>query len=414
MQIKVPIHRNENVIYDAHVHVCPRRSLKAVTKSPSPLFGYTNVRENPWEDYRRLAIQKGVFKALLIPLPFQELPREATDLYVAEAVRRNLDLFLGVALLPANDGDFNGPESYVVGFKDHFYLTRGRDIREYFAAYDFLQQTNRVLVLHPGKNERLRRVALIKKNFPRLTVIVAHAGRETPFRGDGALEVADALKKYESIFFDTSTIRDPKVVRDLVNLVGSERVLFGSDYPYFNSREEDTYACEIEALERAGLSAKAYDDLFRNTFRNLFLNDVWVRRVAKEDKCALLKVIEEISRTERKLLAIDKKTNAIRRAINSGRHVWVLETRTEIVGFVRESGRPQRGACIEEIYVKPNHRRKGYGKRLLTTLMGLFDYLVMRTFASNTPMCRLARSLGFKIEKTSAAGTFLTWKWERL
>jgi len=67
-------------------------------------------------------------------------------------------------------------------------------------------------------------------NFPDLTIVCAHWGGGLPFY---ALmpEVKQAMK---NVFFDTAAspfLYSPQVYNQVIQLVGADRILFGSDYP---------------------------------------------------------------------------------------------------------------------------------------------------------------------------------------
>ncbi|GAB6187325.1 GNAT family N-acetyltransferase [Thermopirellula anaerolimosa] len=401
------------MIFDSHVHLCEKRLLKGVCGTHSELFGYSNARENPWKSYRRVAAKNGVFKAIVMPLPFKELSATAADEYVCQAAACNPDLMMAIALITPNVSHLNLLRTNIVGAKEHFYLTAGQPAKAYFAAYDFLQQNDLVLLIHPAMKERVTRVTEIKKNFPRLKVILAHSGRKWPYTGDEVVDVARKLERFDSLFFDTSCIRNPNAITRLVEVVGCERVLFGSDFPYFQSEDEDTYGQEIAAVADARLSDEHRHHIFQQTFRNLFLRDAWVRRVCRQDKDSLLNIIQDIPADERRFLAIDKKRDIVIDAVRNERHILLLETGDEIVGFARESGRAGNGAVVEEIYVKPAHRGKGYAKRLLATFAAMFDWMEMKTYSDNKNICNLAKRAGFVIDKRTPKGSLLTWKWSR-
>ena len=77
----------------------------------------------------------------------------------------------------------------------------------------------------------------ILQSFPELTLVVAHMGHGF---WDESVELA---KKYSNVYFDTSAVvsgvEHLKVLSDddateLIRKLGIERVMFGSDYPWFN------------------------------------------------------------------------------------------------------------------------------------------------------------------------------------
>lgn len=407
------------MIFDCHVHLCEKGALRVLPASDKR-EGYRLARENPWESYRRVAVKYGIFKALAVPFPFKELPD--ANRYVCQAADQNPDLLMPLVLLTEDVSYLESLGSRIVGIKEHFYLVDDKPAKNYYSTYDFLQQKGLVLLLHPAQKEGVPRVEEIVNNFPRLRVILAHSGRRKLFSGQGVREVAQALKRYENLFFETSTIRDPHAIRELIEQVGKERVLFGSDFPYYRMESEETYSEEIRAVKEARRPDDTEQDyiiqqdyIFRQNFRRLFLQDVWIRRVSREDKDTLLNMIRGIPAEEREFLVIDEKLGVFKRAIENERHILLLESSDEIIGFLRESGRPGNGAMIEEIYIKPNYRRRGYAKRLLAACAAMFDWLQMKTDSRNVNMNKLAESVGFVQENRAGQRPQkkFTWKWQR-
>jgi predicted TIM-barrel fold metal-dependent hydrolase len=84
---------------------------------------------------------------------------------------------------------------------------------------------------YPGKRGlELSSLYRFVEGFPGVTVVAAHWGGGLPFY---ALmpEVKEAL---DNTFFDTAAspfLYDPIIYRRVIDLVGAERILFGSDFP---------------------------------------------------------------------------------------------------------------------------------------------------------------------------------------
>ena len=67
-------------------------------------------------------------------------------------------------------------------------------------------------------------------NFPDLTVVCAHWGGGLPFY---AL-MPEVKRAMDNVFFDTAAspfLYSPQIYNQVIQLVGAERILFGSDYP---------------------------------------------------------------------------------------------------------------------------------------------------------------------------------------
>ena len=71
------------------------------------------------------------------------------------------------------------------------------------------------------------------QQFPKVTFILAHMG-SLAFVWD-AIEVARA---WPNVYLETSGMTSPRMLRRAVDEIGPERILFGSDYPYWHPAVE--------------------------------------------------------------------------------------------------------------------------------------------------------------------------------
>jgi predicted TIM-barrel fold metal-dependent hydrolase len=101
------------------------------------------------------------------------------------------------------------------------------------------------------------------RRFPHVTFVLAHLGFHDP---KGALELA---ARYENLLLETSW-QPAEIIGEAVRLVGAERVVFGTDWPFIG----DNFRIGLERLERAGesdgLSREQLEQIaFRNALRLL-------------------------------------------------------------------------------------------------------------------------------------------------
>ena len=91
--------------------------------------------------------------------------------------------------------------------------------------------------------------------FPELKIILAHWGGLAPF-----FELNKAVRRdFRNVFYDTAAsplLYDPRVYRAVIDLVGAEKVLFGSDYPlllYPRADRVPGFARILREIRDAGL-----------------------------------------------------------------------------------------------------------------------------------------------------------------
>lgn len=106
------------------------------------------------------------------------------------------------------------------------------------------------------------RLAKIKKRFPNLEVVAAHLGGYT------AWDKIGLLTDFDNIWFDSSSalwVIDPIYAKSVMEVLGTKRIMFGTDYPvaYENEELERFMKVELDDDVRA-------DILYNNAAR--FLN----------------------------------------------------------------------------------------------------------------------------------------------
>jgi uncharacterized protein len=125
---------------------------------------------------------------------------------------------------------------------------------------------------YPGRVETpLADFARLAREFPRTTFILSHLG--------GLLPLVDlSAVSWPNLFYDTAAvplIYPPEILRRMLDVVGKEKVLFGSDYPLILFPREETgpgfarflaqvSESKLNAAERAALLGGNLEHLLRS------------------------------------------------------------------------------------------------------------------------------------------------------
>ena len=99
-------------------------------------------------------------------------------------------------------------------------------------------------------------------SFPDLTVVCAHWGGGLPFY---AL-MPEVKKAMQNVFFDTAAspfLYSPEVYNQVIQLVGADRILFGSDYPLLAQSRV------LQEINSAGLPEEAKKQVLADNARRL-------------------------------------------------------------------------------------------------------------------------------------------------
>lgn len=152
--------------------------------------------------------------------------------------------------------------------KEHFTLHNPDDYKNRSELYEYLSQKNGYLLLHTFSGKTLEYVVKLRNEFPGLNIIVAHLGRDPKGTFKYTSQIIDRLYKDEHVLTDISTISNPKLIKYAVGKFGSERVLYGSDFPFEVNGIVTEKDFMLPALN-ANLSSFEYDNLFYNNSNSI-------------------------------------------------------------------------------------------------------------------------------------------------
>lgn len=99
----------------------------------------------------------------------------------------------------------------------------------------------------------------VAKKHPKVKFVFAHIGYL-----DYGYGCVDCVKDLENVFVDTSGQVEVQILEKALNVLGSERIIFGSDWPYKFVKSE---ICKFDVLN---LTEKQKNDIFDNNMRKLF------------------------------------------------------------------------------------------------------------------------------------------------
>jgi uncharacterized protein len=230
---------------------------------------------------KREAVAAGVDACLLLPVASAGGVRETNDLFL-KMVEGEPGLFTAGAIHPSTPGmdeeleklssrgvralklssfsqkiDLESEESIRLFEKIHACNLAGKPrffiILDTFYQADVFFRASRQYITTP---ERLDRLA---EQFPEIDFIGAHmGGLAAPFR-----EIEEHLKPRNNLYLDTSNAAHMFSREEFIRLLtmhGPERILFGTDWPWFGHAEEVAFIRGL--LNEAGFSVEEQSKIF--------------------------------------------------------------------------------------------------------------------------------------------------------
>jgi predicted TIM-barrel fold metal-dependent hydrolase len=275
------------MIIDAHVHVLPDRVRHVgVLAEREPWFSACHARGERMASAESLVAtmdEHGVDRAVCFSWPFAEASTcaEAND-YVAAAVRRHPDRLSGFGVIQPLDpgavrevqrcvdlglsgiGEMN-PDAQGWGLLDNAVEPALRASVAAGLPWT-LHCSEPVGRRYPGKGSSTPDLLMaFAERHPELTLICAHLGGGLPLYA----HIPEVRRACAGLYFDTAAqpfVYEPSVYRALVDGVGAERILLGSDHPLLDIPRY------LAAIDEAGLDASARELITgANTARLLHL-----------------------------------------------------------------------------------------------------------------------------------------------
>lgn len=278
------------MIIDVHTHIFPsqirEQRQKYVEQEPAfgHLYGSALARMVGARQIVTTMDEQGVDQSVIFGFPWRnpETARQHND-YIIEAVQRFPKRLMGFVCVDPND---DGAAKEVArclaaglsGVGELAFYESGIDQ----AASDGLEPIMAVARAHsvavmihtnepvghqyPGKTENtLVQIYNLVKRYHQNSIILAHLG--------GGLFFYNLLKKevrqaFEKVYFDTAAapfLYQPEVYRTAIDIIGPDKILFGSDYPLIPPKRY------FKEMRQAGLTQDEFEAICGKNTRQLLL-----------------------------------------------------------------------------------------------------------------------------------------------
>jgi len=152
-----------------------------------------------------------------------------------------------------------------LGVKVHpDYSRRAVSCRENIELLELARKLKNVALLHTWGDEQVRATSTVADTFPDLTVVMAHMGGDGR-EGAGWKAGIEAATKRPNVYLEVcgSTLHRDRI-REAVEKVGSERILYGSDMTLINP------SITIGMVEEAAVSQSDRENILYNNARKVF------------------------------------------------------------------------------------------------------------------------------------------------
>lgn len=235
-------------IFDTHTHIFPEKIAQKASDNIGRFYDVAMAHDGSVEQLLQMMQENGIAKSLIFSAATTVEQVSHINDFIFANVQEHADQFVGFFTLHPHmkeedlANEFNRAVGMgLKGIKLHPDFQKfAIDDECTFPMYELAQQQGIPVVFHAGDPRHAfsnpHRIAKILRLFPQLVVVAAHFG------GWGEWEAAtQVLAGFENVFADTSSTRgftDMDTARKGLQFFGADRLLFGTDYPMWDAKEE--------------------------------------------------------------------------------------------------------------------------------------------------------------------------------
>lgn len=244
-------------VIDTHTHLGPMNSSGMHQ-------GFESTAETV-----RLADEVGINAMLTAPMVMDQGNMEQANLETVLAMEQFPGRIYGNLMICPHDGEDAvkdmirryGTKPGFVGVKI-LTIYHGEPTRPEFAyAYDFAQEVGCPVTFHYWGDKLAKPVQTVLEKYPKLRVILAHQGGG---RATAMMTTVKMMRQCDRLFVDCcGSLYNTCNIRDMVELMGEDRIVFGTDVLYLDPR------FEIGKVAFSGISEQAMRKIFAENYLRL-------------------------------------------------------------------------------------------------------------------------------------------------
>lgn len=255
-------------IIDAHCHIFPEKIAAKASENIGSFYDIHMNFDGSVKTLLELYKKVGVYKCLVQSVATSPGQVKSINNFISESVKEYPDMFVGFCslhpLMEKSEIREETDRAIALGLKGiklHPDFQRFKiDERKAYDIYEAAEGRLPIL-FHTGDSRfdysSPARLANALKDFPKLTVIAAHFGAWSQW-SDGAKYLADN----PNVYVDTSSslyALTPQTALEYIKAFTPDRVMFGTDYPMWDIRDE------LEMAEKLQLSEEDREKIMYKT-----------------------------------------------------------------------------------------------------------------------------------------------------
>ena len=263
-----------NGIYaiDAHCHIYPEKIAARAVMGTDTFYGLHSVYNGTAQDLLEKGSEAGIDHFIVQSVATTPKQVKSINEFVSESVKRSNGKFTGLGTLHPDSEDIKGDLEHLLelglkGVKLHPDIQQFKiDDYRCLKIYELCEEKNLPILMHTGDSRydysNPNRMLPILEIYNNLTVVGAHMGGWSVWD-----EAADKLAGKENFYVDCSStfaFLEPSKVKELIRHFGTDKVLFGTDYPMWD------YKSEISTFLSLGLDESEIKSILNINTKKVF------------------------------------------------------------------------------------------------------------------------------------------------
>jgi predicted TIM-barrel fold metal-dependent hydrolase len=259
-------------IIDAHCHIYPDQIALKAAGATGTFYGIPMNLDGKISTLLEYGEKAGVDHFIVQSVATTPKQVSSINHFIARSVAESGGRFTGLGTLHPDSEDMAVDVEEIIGLglkgvKLHPDIQRVKLDDERMHEMYRLCEGRLPMLIHTGDNRydysNPNRMIPILEQYPNLTVIGAHFGGWSIWE-----EATEKLYKYKNFYVDCSSSLyaiSPQTAKDIITKYGTDRVLFGTDYPMWKPESE------IERFMAIELTDSEREDILYNNAARLFL-----------------------------------------------------------------------------------------------------------------------------------------------
>ena len=246
-------------IIDSHCHIYPEKIAHKAVIAIDDFYGGISGHHHDGTTETLIESGKEVGITHFVVHSVATTPHQVSSInhFIADAVENAGGAFTGLgALHPESDTpeeDFKQIlDLGLCGVKLHPDIQQFQaDSTEAFRLYEMIEDSGLPVLVHAGDSRydysNPDRIAHILKAFPRLKLVAAHLGGYSVWE-EAVLKLSD----FPNVWVDTSSsfpFLEPQRAGEIIREFGTDKVMFGTDYPLWVQSPDLEYMKELNLTE---------------------------------------------------------------------------------------------------------------------------------------------------------------------